>query len=156
MCKCQIMIYRRASRDDLPAIDLINRKVLPENYPMSTYIEIFEYENSCIFVADEYGITVGYIIGAIKGDNKQRAYGEIISIGILENYRRQGLGQKLISKMETDMKRIFKIGYCELHVRKSNKAAIQFYNKLGFFRTKKVKNYYKDEDGFIFRKNYGS
>lgn len=65
---------------------------------------------------------------------------EIDYILVLEEYRKQGIGSKLLEYFDKDI---------SLEVRESNKTAIEFYEKNGFKIVAKRNNYYKGEDGLL-------
>ncbi len=82
---------------------------------------------------------------------------EILSIGVLKEYRRKGLGRFMMIELE----RIFsdkKIVKCFLEVNESNKPALKFYSKVGFSFIKTLNNYYKrknySENGLLLQKLY--
>ncbi|MCL1912762.1 MAG: ribosomal protein S18-alanine N-acetyltransferase [Eubacteriaceae bacterium] len=74
----------------------------------------------------------------------------ITSLAVAPNWRRIGLGEKLMKKM---LSQLSESGYnaVTLEVRESNQAAINLYKKLGFVETGKRKNYYMNnlEDAII-------
>ena len=65
----------------------------------------------------------------------------IMSIAILEEYRRKGIGMKLINKVKEDDNH--KIS---LYVQSTNDIAIRFYKKNGFKNIKLLKDYYESLD----------
>jgi len=72
---------------------------------------------------------------------------EILSIGVLSEYRKNGFGRKIMAELEG----IFadrKISKCFLEVNESNKPALEFYSRIGFIFIKTLNNYYKTENGF--------
>ena len=99
---------------------------------------------------------VGYILADWQ-DKDAFPYGlfnedlvfNIVSFGVLEDYKRKGIGEQLvkelISKTE-DVKSIF------LQVRISNEPAIKLYEKLGFKQHKTIDDYYNnpEEDGYLY------
>ena len=149
------IIIRKAELTDNTKIDECNRKVLPENYEIEVYDNILKSSSTSCFVADNDNEIVGYILTTLQYDNKKNIIGHIISIGVIDEYRKHGLGSKLLAAAEDDLRSKYKIGYLSLHVRKRNKDAIIFYSKMGFMRAKKVKEYYgKNEDAFLMKKTY--
>lgn len=66
---------------------------------------------------------------------------EIDYILVLEQYKRNGIGKKLINYLNN--KNI------SLEVRESNNCAIEFYKSCGFKIVSKRRNYYKNEDGYL-------
>lgn len=74
---------------------------------------------------------------------------EIEDIYIKEEYRRQGIGKKLIEEVE---KRANKCENITLEVNENNISAIKFYESLGFKFIAKRKNYYGKEDALLMEK----
>lgn len=146
-------MIRKATVDDAEILDQINRKVLPENYPLSFWIEHLEAPSTANFVIEEKENIVAYVLAVLHYDNKKNIEGHIYSIGVLPESRRKGYGQMLLEAAEKRLKEICDIRCVTLHVRKTNKGAITFYHKLGYMRSKKVKEYYgKNQDGFLMKK----
>ncbi len=85
----------------------------------------------------------GYILASTRGGQA-----ELASIAVHPRYRGRGIGQALVKRLLSRLKRRA-IRRCWLMVRVSNEAAIRFYRELGFRRTRTVKCYYEDgEDGW--------
>ena len=140
--------FRQATLADISGIDECNRAVLPENYERHIYEHILAPGMSSSHVAmNAGGDIVGYAL-CIAHKGSARPNGELMSIAVLPEYRRRGVGQTLVERSTTP---VFERNIpVELHVRKSNKSAIRMYLKLGFGRKKKVKRYYGDnEDAFV-------
>jgi ribosomal-protein-alanine N-acetyltransferase len=75
--------------------------------------------------------------------------GHVVSLAVLPEYRRKGLGKGLALNALKGM-----LGYGAkesfLEVRVSNLTAVRLYEKLGFNIVRDKKNYYKDgEDAYI-------
>lgn len=93
---------------------------------------------------------VGFVIGKIYLDKKPTT-GHILTIDILPEHRRKGIGQKLLQEIE----RIFKekhVKICCLEVQENNTAALKLYKKLGYMKTRRLKNYYGNAHGVRLRK----
>jgi len=77
---------------------------------------------------------------------------EILRLGVKKEFRRKGIGEKLLKKAEELVStQGGKVIYLE--VRKSNEPAINFYKKQNFSIVSVRKNYYPDgEDALIMRK----
>ena len=96
---------------------------------------------------------VGYVIIILQFDNQQRLSAHIFSIGLLEEYRQQGIGARLLEMVEQTIRTKFQaVRSITLHVRKSNKSAYKFYCKTGYSRAKVVKKYYQTEDAYLMKK----
>jgi len=88
---------------------------------------------------------VGYIISCIEGFSR----GHVISVGVLGEYRRRGIGSELMSKSICSMVNDG-ADYVILEVRVSNTPAITLYRKLGFEVRDLLRAYYSDgEDGYL-------
>lgn len=75
---------------------------------------------------------------------------EIEYIIVPEEYRKKGIGSKLLSEIEEQ-----KINNITLEVRESNITAINFYKKNGYKIEAVRKNYYGNEDGYLMMKEIG-
>lgn len=144
----QSYIIREFRPEDLEAVVNINRICLPENYPPSFFLE-HHYENPKIFLVAEYdGKIVGYNMcrleyGISNINGKLARKGHIISIAVMFEYRRKGIGSKLI---EEGLKRLKECGATEvyLEVRITNYPAIALYRKMGFRAIRIIEGYYRD------------
>ena len=67
---------------------------------------------------------------------------QVINFYIIEEYRRQGLGEKLMN-FGIDYMKLNQVSTITLEVRPSNKKAQELYRKLGFNKVAIRRNYYK-------------
>ena len=144
--------YRKANKNDLPLIQILNDKLfdyeVKENlYNPEDYIENWSFLGSTkdyfcslikdqfVYVAETANVVVGYIIGTIYPEdslsNLKGKTAEIDNMFVEENYRNSGIGTKLQSLFidwckQNKVKRI--IVTSEI----TNKKAIDFYKKRGF------------------------
>jgi ribosomal-protein-alanine N-acetyltransferase len=106
---------------------------------------------NCIsLVAKTNGIIVGFIIGMIHIE-RNALVGHILTVDVSPSYRRRGIAQRLLQKIEE----IFKergVKSCRLEVREDNVAALKLYQKFGYKRVAKLENYYGDVHGIYLRK----
>ncbi|KAF9218684.1 acyl-CoA N-acyltransferase [Gyrodon lividus] len=151
------MNIRRAEAKDLIRIVTCNLHNLPENYPMRfwTYSSIMWPEVSFL-AEDENGKVVGYVLSSIEPhEYLTRAWvGHINSLSVLRPYRRLGLARQLMDMSREAMSRgNVQIEYIQLHVRRSNRAALSLYrDKLGYKFHRVEEKYYGDgEDAFSMR-----
>ena len=141
--------------DDLEKVMHINQVCLPENYSTFFFMEIHERYPETFIVAEVADEIVGYIMCRIEtglpdfgllGITKR---GHVISIAVLPEYQRKGIGEALIREAMVHM-RLYKAKDCFLEVRVSNAPAISLYRKLGFDTSRTVRGYYADgEDAAI-------
>jgi RimJ/RimL family protein N-acetyltransferase len=105
------------------------RKINPEN--QQKMIQAFSGEdNSTIFLCETSSHLVGYLIakGGFAKRNRHSAY---LVIGILEEFRGQGIGSKLFEELDTWARKQH-IHRLELTVIANNQHALALYQKMGF------------------------
>ncbi len=141
--------------DDLNGVMYINQTCLPENYAAYFFNELYERFPETFIVAEENGKIIGYVMCRIEtglpdfgllGIAKR---GHIISIAVLPEHQRKGVGAAIIQEALAGM-RFYKAKDCYLEVRVSNKPAVSLYRKFGFETSRIVHRYYSDgEDAYI-------
>lgn len=139
---------------DLEEIVWINKTCLPENYSTSFFMHHHYAHQKSFLVAEVDGKIVGYIMCRIEFGLSNLRFGlakkgHVISIAVLPEYRRRGIGKKL---MEKAMKAMKDYGASEfyLEVRVSNIPAINLYRKLNYKITRRIGGYYLDgEDAYV-------
>lgn len=133
----------------------INRVCLPENYMDFFFIELYRKYPETFIVAEENGEVVGYIMCRIESGLSNFGFsglikkGHIVSVAVLAEFRRKGIGEALITEAVKAMQ-LYSAKQCFLEVRVTNEAAINAYKKLGFQVARMVRNYYADgEDAYV-------
>lgn len=104
---------------------------------------------------DPRGRIVGYVLAKMEDEpSKDGPYGHITSLSVMRTYRRLGLAEKLMRQSQRAMIENYDAKFCSLHVRKSNRAALQLYrDNLKFEVLDVEKSYYADgEDAYSMRK----
>ncbi|MHA1668858.1 MAG: GNAT family N-acetyltransferase [Candidatus Heimdallarchaeaceae archaeon] len=147
-------IVRQAELGDINDIIKINRLCLPENYSFDFFYRILtEFGFACV-IGEVEGVVAGYLLSRVERPfpsfiGMNPAKGHIISIAVLPQHRRKGLGLEI---MRYGMKKLIEknVSSIYLEVRVSNIAAIEMYKKLGFYIKREHKNYYRDgESAFV-------
>jgi len=135
--------------EDLGQVASINWTSLPENYSSYFFETTLNESPEAFIVAEKESMIVGYIMCRIEyglsvlHKFKIARKGHIVSLAILEQHRRKGLGLNLVEEAIHALKdkgcsEIF------LEVRVSNSSAIQLYQKLGFNIVSTIRWYYRD------------
>ena len=146
---------REFKMDDLEKVIWINRTCLPENYPSFFFVEHYRNYPKSFLVAEKDGDIVGYIMCRVEYGwsffrRKVVKKGHIISIAVILDARRIGIGTALMTNAMNAMKSHYNVKEYYLEVRVTNTPAIRLYEKLGFKVVKALKNYYLDgEDAFL-------
>jgi ribosomal-protein-alanine N-acetyltransferase len=141
---------------DLDQVVNINRRCLPENYSKMFFLELYKRFPSLFQVAVVKRRVIGYVLCRIELGFPDLGHlgfltkkGHLVSIAVLENHRRKGVGMLL---MKNIMKAMEEYGAkeCYLEVRISNSSAILMYKKLGFVDKRRAPRYYRDgEDAYV-------
>jgi len=140
------IIIEEAKERDLEAIMEIEKLSFP-SYPYSLdFFKTLLKDCGRYFLLSKIGNTIlGYICGRIfRGE-----LGEIVSIAVIPNFRRRGIGRKLMFELESRFKNDG-IKVTRLEVSVKNVDAIKFYEALGYEIIQLIRNYYPDgSDAFI-------
>lgn len=147
----------------------INESYLPENYSREMWKTVLVNFAGLSFVARRNNQIVGYILVGLEKEiekerekkeierERERPVGMIISIAVLQRYRRHGIATNLLNIAHKTLKSAT-ISTCYLHVRPSNENAKKLYEKIGYTLVERKKDYYPQneksckEDGLLMRK----
>ncbi len=156
----KVVIIREARHEDLFRVVEINRICLPENYPYYFFQQLLERFPKCFIVAEINGEVIGYVMNRIERGlssfNPSPFHlvkkGHVVSIAVMPEYRRRGIGKMLLERGIEAMKE-YGAEEVILEVRVSNEPAMRLYTKMGFTIVKTIKGYYHDgEDAYLMSK----
>ena len=139
---------RLANTSDLEQINKIE-ETLEHRIISKSSLEACIKNSNCYFhVATIDNLPVAYILAETLVDHV-----DILSIAVLEEYRKNNIGKTLLNLLFDYCKKN-QISDIFLEVRKSNEIAINFYEKMGFEKISTRKNYYADtyEDAYVYKK----
>lgn len=146
---------RKFALSDLQSVMQINRVCLPENYTDFFFIDLYRRYPETFVVAEEGKEVVGYIMCRIEvglsnfGLSGLVKKGHIVSIAVVNDHRKKGIGHALVAKAMEAM-RLYNAKQCYLEVRITNEPAVILYRKLGFTITRTIRGYYADgEDACV-------
>lgn len=143
--------------DDLEAVVNINLTTLPENYSSSFYLNHFYSYPKAFLVAEMDGKIVGYAMCRLEYGISSLKFGfshkgHVISVAVIPEYRKQGIGRALMNEAMAAMNGYGSSEYY-LEVRVSNLPAVAMYQKLGYRIAKRLRGYYMDgEDAYLMAK----
>lgn len=131
---------------DLFKFNRINFDPLTETYGTSFYFHYFAKWPDYFTVAENAssGKMMGYIMGKSEGIN-EKWHGHVTAVTVTPDCRKIGLANTMMRELENisdnrDCK------FVDLYVRSSNKQAIKFYEKMGYFVYQTVRDYYTSLD----------
>jgi [ribosomal protein S18]-alanine N-acetyltransferase len=146
---------RRCLPSDLPSVVSINWATLPEHYTDSFFQDRLKESPETFLVAEnEEGKIVGYIMCRIEyGFSNLKRYGlarkgHIVSVAVLEEHRKAGVGQALLEESMSGMK-LRGCSEAYLEVRVSNDPAVALYQKLGYKTVTTHHEYYRDGESAL-------
>jgi [ribosomal protein S18]-alanine N-acetyltransferase len=143
----KFMIIREFKRQDLKRVLEIELASFDDPYPANVLVDIFNL-GAGFLVAQEDNIVVGYIIFWIRFEDE----GHIISLAVDGKYYRKKIGSQLVETALEIFKK-YNVKNIHLEVRKGNRNARKFYQKLGFVEKTHLVDYYEDgEDAVVMEK----
>ena len=141
------MIIREFKRQDLKRVLEIELTSFDDPYPANVLVDIYNL-GAGFLVAQEDNIVVGYIIFWIRFEDE----GHIISLAVDRKYYRKKIGSQLVETAQEIFKK-YHVNNIRLEVRKGNRAARKFYQKVGFVEKTQLVEYYEDgEDAVVMEK----
>lgn len=145
-------IVRKAERSDLRALYEIEVECFPKDaFPLHHIMRFLEDPEFMTLVIILEGKVIGYVTARIE-DFEGKRMGHIYSIAVKPEYRRRGVGSKLLKTLEENLRRKG-VRVCYLETRVSNIAAINLYFKHGYRIFDILRCYYGDgEDAARFIK----
>ncbi|HIW21195.1 MAG TPA: ribosomal protein S18-alanine N-acetyltransferase [Candidatus Dorea intestinavium] len=141
----------KVTKKDLKEIQEMEKEIFSDSWSLKSLESSLEQENSLFLCVKEKGAILGYVIFYVAADE-----GEIIRIAVKKDRRREGIGQRMLLKIED---------YCEkkgintlyLEVREGNASAFSFYLESGFINSGLRKDYYENpkEDAILMKRELG-
>jgi ribosomal-protein-alanine N-acetyltransferase len=136
-------IIRPASGNDLDAISKIEQKCFPGPiaYSKRQLAYLLLRANSASFVESCGGMIRGFVIVTYR---RGSLTGHIETIDVDPTYSKLGIGLRLLTFAEEDMRKRGK-RQSQLEVSEGNKVALKLYKKAGYTLKERVKRYYRYE-----------
>lgn len=152
----QSFTVRVFNTKDIERVMQINASCLPENYSSYFYRDLYTKYPETFLVAELDAEIQGYIMCRIERGWSKRGkltaarLCHVVSIAVMERYRRRGIGRELVVQAMSRGRRICDCSEGYLEVRVSNEPAIELYSNLGFTKVKRNYGYYLDgEDAWV-------
>ncbi len=144
------IVVEEARDEDMEQVFELEEKCFKYPYPPQLLAMLRALYPELFLVAKHGNRVVGYVSAVVRSDG----YGHIVSICVDPEYRRQGIGKKLMESVEARMRSKFGLCRYRLEVRVSNEPAIRLYKSLGYRIVGVLRSYYPDgEDGYVMVKD---
>jgi len=135
------VIVERASATDLGTLYKIEQECFTKEAWSKEQIAMFlQAPDAVSLTVKERDEIAGFVIGLTNRHNGMKI-GHIVTIDVLPNHRRKGIGMALIGSIEQEFKRMG-VKVCYLEVREGNLAAMRLYRKAGYVEFERLENYY--------------
>lgn len=134
-----MIVTRAFSPTDIPAVTRIVKESLGEQYPPSLYLTVHNLWREGFLVAVEDGEIVGFVAAVPTGAKVAR----VLMLAVAQSRRRKSLG-RLLMQILYESAASKGLDTVILEVRKSNMAAIAFYEREGFQTFGEIKDFYSN------------
>ncbi len=146
---------RKFTMNDLASVTKINMVCLPENYTDIFFVDLYRRYPETFIVAEENAQVVGYIMCRVEVGLSNLGFsgivkkGHVVSVAVMPEHRRKGIGKALIKQAIEGMKQ-YGAKQCFLEVRVTNQEGISLYKQLGLAVSRTIHGYYADgEDSYV-------
>jgi len=139
-----MILTRPFAPTDISSVFKIVEESLGEDYPPSLYLTIYNLWREGFLLLLEDGKAVGFIAAVPSGAKVAR----VLMLAVRPGYRKKSHGKALMKELYENC--IAKgMDTVVLEVRKSNKAAVSFYERQGFSVYGEIKKFYSNgEDAY--------
>lgn len=145
------LTIRRAQPADIPQIAAVERAAFADPWDERMLQESLAYYPETFFVAKSNGDVAGFVAGGVE-DTGEEVYGHIMNLAVASGYRRRGVGQHLIRRLEQEYT-VLGASAVQLEVRVTNTGAQEFYRRFGYREVFQVAAYYANaEDALVMMK----
>ncbi len=136
------IIIRTAQEPDLGRVIEIEAEAFPDPWDLELLEDLLFSDSGISFVAVNGGSVVGFVVAEILevGDE---TYGHIMNLAVGAPFRKRGVGNRLVRRVEQEFVRLG-AGAVQLEVRVSNRAAQEFYRRIGYLDILTFDSYYEN------------
>jgi ribosomal-protein-alanine N-acetyltransferase len=135
------MLLRDFRSSDLETLYRIDHACFPPgvSYSRGELAAFIGHASAATWIAEENHEIVGFVIA----DREPKAAGHIVTIDVVERYRRKGVGKALMEAVEAWAAR-GGLRLIYLEAAESNASAQAFYEARGYEKLETIENYYAD------------
>ena len=136
-----IFSIQQASPTDLETLSNIEQECFTsEAFSKTQIASLLKAPTSVSLLAKAGEQVVGFIIGSVN-DFGEIKLGHIVTIDVVPEYRRKGVGMLMLQKVEREFQ-YAGVKVCYLEVRADNTAAKKLYQKRGYRQVEVLDDYY--------------
>ena len=130
-------LIREMKAEDAAAVAEIEYQTFPDHWSQNAVLDTLSNPQTVCLLAEKAGKAAGYLLAYLAGGEA-----EIARIAVSEGLKRQGIGKKLLQLLEETCKEK-QVRRLLLDVRKSNREARAFYQKMAFQEDGVRKGFYQ-------------
>jgi ribosomal-protein-alanine N-acetyltransferase len=137
------MLIRSYRRSDLDTLHQIDQACFPPgvSYSRVELANFIDHRRSQAWIAEEEGAIVGFLVA----DGQPQRVGHIITIDVVAEWRRRGVGTLLMDAAE-DWAQARRLRLIYLETSERNAPAQRFYTQRGYEKLKLIERYYGNGD----------
>ncbi|MCL5671088.1 MAG: GNAT family N-acetyltransferase [Acidobacteria bacterium] len=141
MSRLLSVLIRDFQPSDLPMLSKIDQECFPlgVSYSQEELAAYIGHRSAMTWVAEDQGSIVGFIVAS----REPARVGHIITIDVLEGWRRRGTGTELMNVAESWARKA-RLQIIYLETAEENLAAQLFYEARGYRKVDMVDRYYSD------------
>lgn len=121
----------------------LNFETFPVKYSTGLYIKIATQYTDFSKYAYYNDIVIGAYTVRLE-DYKDQKHAYILTFGVLEPYRKYGIGRQMMTALEKDLAERSDAKGIYLHMHVLNEVGMKFYQSCGYEIAEKLENYYTD------------
>lgn len=140
----------QCQKEDMEEVILVNMRSIPEHYELNYYMQCLDsFPEGFLVAKNTNKVIVGYIM--CRAENtiidvvSKAKVAHIVSVAVVSDYRKNGIGNKLVGKA-IDAMLLANCNAVTLQVRQSNLPALNLYKKYGFKVIQALPGYYRDNN----------
>jgi ribosomal-protein-alanine N-acetyltransferase len=136
-------MIKKATKSDVVKLFALESKIFTkEDFQLSQSSFYYHVKNNIIYVKKEKNKPIGYLLVLPR-----KKYFRLYSLCVDPDFRGRGVAEELLNHLFKRHKGIY-----QLEVKQSNIAAIKLYKKMNFKIVKELKDFYPNENGFLFKR----
>ena len=142
-----VRVFR--AEDAAAASEILREARESASWSRQALLEFMPLPGAVALMSERAGSPTGFVLGRLVADEA-----EVLNLAVREECRRQGEGRALVEELlrrfaESGVSRVF------LEVRESNRAAVGFYERMGFRQSGRREDYYREprEAALVYEKN---
>lgn len=133
---------REFANSDMERVRQIESQSLREITPIAAILRYYNIPARSFVVAEDQGRVVGFLVAGVSRNSEGNMDGRILSIAVDPLYRGKGVGTCLVEDIICVLRNVG-ARRLVLEVKQGNRAAQEFYRRLGFGVLCVVRGYYK-------------